>query len=1248
MTTSVPGSLLFRKRKTISKRVKREHNVHSKGAGDPKVSDVFTADLDYTTNSSIFHFHVRSFLAELEDERKNVALTDSLSFLCEFTFKKISAIKGRAKDVFSTLSGAEEYLLKHNATQFGYSSLPESILDEFKSVNGYKFGFMSPSQVVSIDPDIVAPFLSDGTYKILQLLMPSELFEGIKLSNSSWNCMLNIQYNIYAGIFCTKLASLFSEDRELYNNGIEISMVHPPFCSPIEWQKWICVSDKAGSRIYIHVSFPFSLRSIGPSVMNQLTFDTESSPICSCLTSGNTDDAKLQNRYADMRKKILLPEHPVQQSLLLAKKWISARKDIFQYRFGVFHWKYVLYHKIFTAIEAGKLSELSSLDAVGWFQTVLALFAQSSLDTLKQMSCRNARSKSSCLLDLVVSSLSVCGSSMFYTDMQNLSMTLDPILKREALGSLLLLKQHQEYPDAFDTLFIHTHTYSSRFDDVFSVHIENVDSIISSTPKKSNDFTRKLKNDFSKVFKISKSSWSSVAKWMYDLLDCGLGTRLLRSKDSLQGEAVPFLDISIHFPETLYDPDGYSGCCFRISLSYSIDQHFRLVDKGPNSMGSRTEVTEAWRNLWGDKSELRKFKDGSLVEAVVWPLEDAQDNGSPSLSRVLGPRYGVSWKIIKYLLSRHLGILRNCTENDVESCFKMQIGAECMLDVNTPPYIIRKIDNQSRSQELLDAWDLLTRAHIQTITGLSPSIHSFLPLSSAFLGTSFVTTLGVNRSPVEFLKAARILKSKYSNDADQKNQQDIINIEHDHGAALLERIVPVYHGLLKLEPSTKWPLEDSQAMHALQTAYLLRLSKALNYNSTHNKSIEDMVKASGDNESSATASKIWSSVSFASPPYLDVLFKGFVFRLYLDLEDAVSSDSDSIALTSILSMPNGKKSSSLAPYTSSVLPNYATLSSSSIVDKNWFLFQPIQKHLLFVKQYCHRYPTTYAGTTRLLYQWFSMHQISPSMVSQEAVELIAAKVFPLSPFRTTSAMLPNDTCIHNAPNTPWSGFLRAMQWISTFDFSMSPFIIFDQQPDENTVFKIVERDGVERAYGSLEGWIQYTTEQFTKHRKEQSHPDWTKDAAVVPQYNAYMTKAIYFVTGHDIYSDFCTVNMSLKSLAWIQQSAKLLLNHADLFSPNTSHIFQSPSNFILPKNLYQTSIKIHRGDMLQKFRLQLLGNDTAQPNLPINWVSTLMTPGFDPVKWTIYELEKEHEDMDIFIQDMGQTAILSWKTFPRY
>ncbi|OWT39986.1 U3 small nucleolar RNA-associated protein 22 [Cryptococcus neoformans Bt1] len=68
----------------------------------------------------------------------------------------------------------------------------------------------------------------------------------------------------------------------------------------------------------------------------------------------------------------------------------------------------------------------------------------------------------------------------------------------------------------------------------------------------------------------------------------------------------------------------------------------RVLDIGPSS--DKPLESEAFRGLWEEKAELRRFKDGSIAESVVWDLSRPEDAAL------------IPSKIVRYLLEKHYSI----------------------------------------------------------------------------------------------------------------------------------------------------------------------------------------------------------------------------------------------------------------------------------------------------------------------------------------------------------------------------------------------------------------------------------------------------------------------------------------------------------------------------------------------------------------------------------------------------------------
>ncbi|WWC71798.1 uncharacterized protein I206_105757 [Kwoniella pini CBS 10737] len=94
-----------------------------------------------------------------------------------------------------------------------------------------------------------------------------------------------------------------------------------------------------------------------------------------------------------------------------------------------------------------------------------------------------------------------------------------------------------------------------------------------------------------------------------------------------------------------------------IGIVYNPEHATRVIDIGPSSETSQSAAAERFRQLWGEKAELRRFKDGSISESVVWDITRPEE-------AILIPG-----KIVKYLLGKHFGISEesiHCISSNIE------------------------------------------------------------------------------------------------------------------------------------------------------------------------------------------------------------------------------------------------------------------------------------------------------------------------------------------------------------------------------------------------------------------------------------------------------------------------------------------------------------------------------------------------------------------------------------------------------
>lgn len=146
-----------------------------------------------------------------------------------------------------------------------------------------------------------------------------------------------------------------------------------------------------------------------------------------------------------------------------------------------------------------------------------------------------------------------------------------------------------------------------------------------------------------------------------------------------------------------------------IGLLLDPDHVDRLVDHGPSAEDKAAAAD--FREFWGDKAELRRFKDGSITESLVWSEESA-----------------VTRQITSYILQRHFHIppsAINFLGDQVE---------HLVLAPNEP------LSRKSAFTLVNHAFQSLT-TQLRQLQGLPLSIRSILPASSQLRYASDFTPL---------------------------------------------------------------------------------------------------------------------------------------------------------------------------------------------------------------------------------------------------------------------------------------------------------------------------------------------------------------------------------------------------------------------------------------------------------------------------------------------------------------------------
>ncbi|GKZ29680.1 hypothetical protein AbraIFM66950_006082 [Aspergillus brasiliensis] len=146
-----------------------------------------------------------------------------------------------------------------------------------------------------------------------------------------------------------------------------------------------------------------------------------------------------------------------------------------------------------------------------------------------------------------------------------------------------------------------------------------------------------------------------------------------------------------------------------VGLTFNTDNVERVVDHGPSA--EQKEEAASFRSFWGEKAELRRFKDGSIRESLVW----TDEKSSPS----------IVYQILAYILRRHF----NYTEDDVvfigdEYDSKLREGGDDVFSYSSSSF-----------QAITDAFSSVQRS-IQEMDGVPLTVRHLAPSSPSLRYTA--------------------------------------------------------------------------------------------------------------------------------------------------------------------------------------------------------------------------------------------------------------------------------------------------------------------------------------------------------------------------------------------------------------------------------------------------------------------------------------------------------------------------------
>ncbi|CAG0892048.1 unnamed protein product [Darwinula stevensoni] len=332
-------------------------------------------------------------------------------------------------------------------------------------------------------------------------------------------------------------------------------------------------------------------------------------------------------------------------------------------------------------------------------------------------------------------------------------------LRFEAHQALLCLDNH--HSEAIEVLFTSQSPFLLRHDTYFKVNIEEPLQLL-----------LQLGGAEKALDQGPRNLHHATCQMVTQLLTKALGNRI-RGMGVLRGMNSLTWSVDEKAPEF--------SCTFIVGLRLDPTEQLRIIDKGP---AADSHQALEFREFWGERSEWRRFPDGSTCEAVVWVEErDA----------VLCQRRVILPNIVTYILEKKAGL---------QPCFFLLPLQDILKN---PPY---RGTGEEESLAAIQGLGELRKKLLEL---------SDLPLKiSSLQGVSPVFAYSEVFPPLPGLAEPSIPVSMKSSSC----------------ATLTGNLLqapdwlPPLKALIRLETSGKWP-DDVEAIRRLKAAFYVELSKRL-------------------------------------------------------------------------------------------------------------------------------------------------------------------------------------------------------------------------------------------------------------------------------------------------------------------------------------------------------------------------------------------------------------------------------------
>jgi U3 small nucleolar RNA-associated protein 22 len=320
--------------------------------------------------------------------------------------------------------------------------------------------------------------------------------------------------------------------------------------------------------------------------------------------------------------------------------------------------------------------------------------------------------------------------------LSHLSVDLYRRVRIECLSAIKLL--NDKSINSFQQLFLNNISYYLQYDHIAAIKCDR--NILENICNRYGDENDKI-NYYNTPYPLAR-------KLIMNVMRKGLGDRV--------SSIVPLLC------------DNSNELC--IGLILNPENAFNVVDKGPQS---NQPEAENFRAFWGKKAEIRRFKDGSITESLLWCPATAP----------IGEKRLICMKIVQFLLKHHFNIA-NEKVNYIANQFEIVIRNIFNELIET---------NEERSLQVIRTFDELSR-QLRSLNDIPLEIVSVLGIDAVFRYTDVTPPLA-NASATKKGFINKELKGRF--------------------------LAPkVLKGVIQLATSGKWP-DDIDAMKRIKAAFYI-------------------------------------------------------------------------------------------------------------------------------------------------------------------------------------------------------------------------------------------------------------------------------------------------------------------------------------------------------------------------------------------------------------------------------------------